>query len=65
MLNPFYPNVRVLTDELAGGVACFVKACVKPAYDYFREKIRGGSGGSSLSLHSASIQQKFWSCYQQ
>ena len=40
--NPFYPNVRAVADELAGGVASlnnqlinYAKACVKPAYDYF------------------------------
>ena len=35
--NPFYPNVRAVADELAGGVASlnnqlinYAKACVKP-----------------------------------
>ena len=43
--NPFYPNVRAVADELAGGVASlnnqlinYAKACVKPAYDYFNRK---------------------------
>ena len=43
--NPFYSNVRVVADELAGGVASlnnqlinYAKGCVKPAYDYFNRK---------------------------
>ena len=43
--NPFYPNVRAVADELAGGVPSlnnqlinYAKACVKPAYDYFNRK---------------------------
>jgi len=55
--NLFYPKVRAVADECAGGVVShtnqltnYAKAYLKPACDYYEKKNWRGLGGIANSL---------------